>query len=53
MLEDSFLDKPLEVVVWVSSVGMVTDGEIELFARELLRKGGANEEENLLHVTCI
>lgn len=53
MLEDAFFDKPLQIMIRMSSVGMVADGEIELFARELLGKGGANEEEDFLHVTCI
>ena len=53
MFECSFLCHPLKVMVWMGRVGMVTDGEVEFFARELLGKGSANEEENLLHVTCI
>ena len=53
MFECSFLCHPLKVMIWMGRVGMVTDGEVEFFARELLGKGGANEEENLLHVTCI
>lgn len=36
-------------MVGMGGVGMVADGEIELFARELLWKGGANEEEDLVH----
>ena len=53
MFECSFLYHPLKVMIWMGRVGMVTDGEVEFFARELLGKGSANEEENLLHVTCI
>ena len=53
MFEDSPLHKPLKVVVGMGGgVGMVTDGDIELFARELLGKGGANEEEDFLHIIC-
>lgn len=40
-------------MVGVSSIGVVADGEIEFFARELLGKYGADDEEDLLHVTCI
>lgn len=44
MFEDSSLHKPQEVMVRVGGVGLVADGEIELFARELLGKGDANKE---------
>lgn len=43
MFEDAFLDKPLEVVVGMSSIGVVADGEVELFACELLGKCGADD----------
>lgn len=44
MFKDSFLHKPLEVVVGMGCIGMIADDEIELFAHELLGKGDANKE---------
>lgn len=53
MLQDSLLYHPLEVVIWVSSIAMNSDNEVELFVRELLGKGGAYDEKNLLHIRLL
>lgn len=53
MLENIFFDKPQKVVMRMSGIGLVTDSEVEFFAREHLWECGANEEEDLLHVTYI
>lgn len=45
----SLPDSTSQVVARVTGDGVITDGEIELFARELLGKGGADEEEDALH----